>query len=214
MPRFQGLASPEIRPVWTHAEAVLRGYRDTTCELTEVHLTTSVGTYLDAPFHFDPCGDDVSQLRLEQLVLPGLVIDVRSIAVADQPLSPDLLDGLDVQGRAVLLLTGWSDRWGDEAYYHHPFVSRGLAEAFREATPSLVGVDALVIDSPGDPTRPAHTLLLRAGILIVENLTGLSQLVGRPFTFVAVPVKVAGAAAFPVRAFAIAGSSALAERHS
>jgi kynurenine formamidase len=44
---------------------------------------------------------------------------------------------------------------------------------------------------------------LGAGIPIVENLTHLSSLIGEPFTFVAVPVKVAGAAAFPVRAFAI-----------
>jgi kynurenine formamidase len=54
-----------------------------------------------------------------------------------------------------------------------------------------------------DPTRPAHTLLLRAGILIVENLTGLNDLAGEMFTFVAVPAKIAGAAAFPVRAFAL-----------
>jgi kynurenine formamidase len=69
-----------------------------------------------------------------------------------------------------------------------------------------VGIDTLVIDSPQDPTRPAHTLLLRAGVLIVENLTGLSQLVGQTFTFVAVPAKVAGAAVSPVRAFALQGA--------
>jgi kynurenine formamidase len=67
----------------------------------------------------------------------------------------------------------------------------------------LVGIDTLVIDSTQDPTRPVHTLLLGAGIPIVENLTNLSQLIGEPFTIVAAPVKVAGAAAFPVRAFAI-----------
>jgi kynurenine formamidase len=88
-------------------------------------------------------------------------------------------------------------------YYHHPFVPRALAERLRDERPALVGIDTLVIDSAQDPTRPVHTLLLQAGILIVENLTGLSQLVGRPFTFVAAPVKVAGAAAFPVRAFAM-----------
>ncbi len=65
-------------------------------------------------------------------------------------------------------------------------------------------VDSLAIDSASDPTRPAHTVLLQAGILIVESLTGLGALVGRPFTFLAVPVKVAGAAAFT-----IVGSSAI-----
>ena len=63
----------------------------------------------------------------------------------------------------------------------------------------------LLIDDPRDATRPAHTLLLRAGVPIVENLARLDQLIGRAFTFVAAPAKVAAAAAFPVRAFAIAG---------
>jgi kynurenine formamidase len=40
-------------------------------------------------------------------------------------------------------------------------------------------------------------------VLIVENLTGLEALIGREFTFHAAPVKVMGAAAFPVRAYAV-----------
>lgn len=78
-----------------------------------------------------------------------------------------------------------------------------MADRLRAMCPALVGIDTLVIDSTQDPTRPAHTFLLRAGILIVENLTGLEDLLAETFTFVAVPVKVARAAAFPVRAFAI-----------
>jgi arylformamidase len=203
MPRFPSLASPYIGAVWTHADAAARGYyQDTTCEVTEVSFVTSIGTYLDSPYHFDPDGVDISQLDLSQLVLPGLALDLRDRAAPDAPLPTDVLDGLDVEGKALLLCTGWSDHWGDEQYYHHPFVPREMAERLRAIRPALVGIDTLVIDSAQDPTRPAHTLLLRAGILIVENLTGLSRLVGEAFTFVAAPVKVAGAAAFPVRAFA------------
>jgi kynurenine formamidase len=203
MPRFSSLAPPYVGAVWTHAEAADRGYRDTTCEVTEVRFVTSVGTYLDAPYHFDPQGADISQLDLSQLVLPGLVLDLRQQAAPDAPLPAGALEGLDVSGKALLLCTGWSDHWGDERYHHYPFVPRLMAERLRAMRPALVGSDTLVIDSTQDPTRPAHTLLLRAGIIIVENLTGLSELVGGTFTFVAVPVKVAGAAAFPVRAFAM-----------
>lgn len=203
MPRFRGFDAPQIDAVWTHADAGKRGYRDTTCEVTEVHFVTSIGTYLDAPYHFDPQGADISQLALSQLVLPGLVLDLRQQAAPGAPLPADALDGLELADRAVLLCTGWSDHWGEEQYYHSPFVPRALAERLLEKRPALVGIDTLVIDSTQDPTRPAHTLLLQEGVLIVENLTGLSQLIGRPFTFVAAPVKVAGAAAFPVRAFAM-----------
>jgi kynurenine formamidase len=205
MPTFPGLASPQVCAVWTHAEAEARGYRDTSCEVTEARFVTSIGTYLDAPFHFDPDGADISELRLDQVVLPGALVDARPVALSGGPLPPALLDGLDIMGRAVLFLTGWSVYWGSDRYYSHPFVSRSLAEELRRGGAGLVGIDTLVIDDPGDPSRPAHTCLLRAGVLIVENLRGLDQLAGRPFTFVAAAAKVARAAAFPVRAFAITG---------
>ena len=211
MPRFRSFDAPHIDALWTHADAAARGYyQGTTCEVTEVRFVTSIGTYLDAPYHFDPGGADISRLDLARLVLPGLVLDLRRQAAPDAPLPVDALpkgpravDGLEVAGKALLLHTGWSDRWGDESYYHGPFVSRAMAERLCALRPALVGIDTLVIDSAQDPTRPAHTLLLRAGILIVENLTGLDRLAGEPFTFVAAPVKVKGAAAFPVRAFAM-----------
>ena len=211
MPLFPSFDAPYIGPVWMHADAPERGYRDTSCEVTEVRFVTSIGTYLDAPYHFDPQGADISQLNLSQLVLPGLVVDLRGQAAPDTPLPASTLEMLDVigkssegaGGKALVLCTGWSDYWRDEQYYGHPFVPRGMAERLLELRPALVAIDTLVIDSTKDPTRPAHTLLLRAGIPIVENLTNLSQLIGEPFTFVAVPVKVAGAAAFPVRAFAV-----------
>jgi kynurenine formamidase len=206
MPRFSSIDAPYIGPVWTHADAEARGYQDTSCEVTEVRFVTSIGTYLDSPFHFDPSGPDISQLDLAQLVLPGLVLDLRNLAVPETPLPAETLDGLDVKGKALLLCTGWSDNWGKDRYFRFPFVPRETAERLREMRPALVGVDTLMIDSPLDPARPAHTLLLRAGILVVENLTGLASLIGERFTFVAAPVKVAGAAAFPVRAFAMLGS--------
>jgi arylformamidase len=45
--------------------------------------------------------------------------------------------------------------------------------------------------------------LLGNDILIVENLTNLAALPSSGFTFHAVPVKIKGVAAFPVRAYAV-----------
>jgi kynurenine formamidase len=67
----------------------------------------------------------------------------------------------------------------------------------------LVGIDSLNIDDTADGARPVHTSLLRAGIPIVEHLTGLDALPASGFRFFAVPVKVCGMGTFPVRAFAI-----------
>ena len=53
----------------------------------------------------------------------------------------------------------------------------------------------------GQPSYPRA--LLRAGIPIVEHLTGLEPLVGASFRFFAVPPTVKGMGTFPVRAFAM-----------
>ena len=107
-------------------------------------------------------------------------------------------------GKAVLFHTGWSRFWGEPEYLDFPFLTGDTAIALRDRGGRLAGVDFLVIDDTTDPRRPVHTTLLRDGILIVENLTNLGALPPGGFTFHAVPVKFAGAAAFPVRAYAVA----------
>jgi kynurenine formamidase len=59
------------------------------------------------------------------------------------------------------------------------------------------------MDDVADLTRPAHSVLLRAGIPIVEHLTALDQLPPSGFRFFSVVPKFRGVGTFPVRAFAI-----------
>src|SRR3989441_9161419 len=68
---------------------------------------------------------------------------------------------------------------------------------------ALVGIDSLNIDDDADPARPVHTILLAAGIPVVEHLCNLGDLPDDGFRFFAVPVRVRGIGSFPVRAFAI-----------
>jgi arylformamidase len=194
---------PSIHSWMSHAEAAASGrYDGCSCEITEVHFITSVGTYVDSPFHFDPTGPSIDQLRLEQLVLPGVVVDCTPVA-AQQPIVPSALDGLDITGKAVLVRTDWSRYWATPTYYAYPYLVGETAILLRDRGARLVGIDTLVIDDMRDAHRPVHVTLLKAGILIVENLTNLAALPRDGFTFCAVPVKVAGAAAFPVRAYAV-----------
>lgn len=62
--------------------------------------------------------------------------------------------------------------------------------------------DALNIDDTADRQRPAHTLLLAAGIPVVEHLTGLEQLPPTGAWFTAVPLRIEKLGTIPVRAFA------------
>jgi len=66
----------------------------------------------------------------------------------------------------------------------------------------LVGIDSFNIDDTADKRRPVHTVLLGAGIPIIEHMCGLDQLPASAFQFSAVPPKVKGMGTFPVRAYA------------
>ena len=93
------------------------------------------------------------------------------------------LAALDVRGRAVLLHTGDDARFGTPGYAEGAhFLTRAGAAWLAASGAALVGIDAINIDDIEDGSRPAHTLLLAAGIPVVEHLTGLGQLppTGRP----------------------------------
>jgi len=68
---------------------------------------------------------------------------------------------------------------------------------------ALAGIDSVNIDDMGDLARPAHTILLGAGISICEHLTGLEALQGHREFLHAAPVAWKGGATFPVRAYAL-----------
>jgi kynurenine formamidase len=111
--------------------------------------------------------------------------------------------GHDLRGKAVLVHTGWDRHWRTDQYFEgHPFLTKDAAEYLRQAGAALVGIDSLDIDDTADLARPVHSILLAAGIPIVEHLRGLDQLPDSRFHFSAVPVKVKGMGTFPVRAFA------------
>jgi kynurenine formamidase len=203
MPIFSASApQPKIYPWISHAQSATSGtYLGCSCEITEVRFLTSIGTYLDSPYHFHPEKKSIDALEVEQLVQPGVLVDCTDFQKR-QPIGPEVLKDVDIQGKAVLFHTGWNRYWGKSDYREHPFLTQKTAEVLKDRGAKMAGVDFLVIDDTRDPKRPVHVILLKHDILIVENLTNLNRLPGSEFIFHAVPVKIAGAAAFPVRAYA------------
>ncbi|MET8333755.1 cyclase family protein [Streptosporangium canum] len=167
-----------------------------------IELVANTGTYLDTPYHRYPDGPDLSGVPLEAIAdLPGVVVRAEGL----RSVGRDRFAGCDVRGRAVLVQTGWDRHFGTEAYFHgHPYLEAGAAEWLVAQGAALVGIDTLNIDdTPPHGERPAHTLLLGAGIPIVEHMTGLAALPDTGFRFHATPPMVAGMGTFPVRAYAV-----------
>jgi len=206
MVTYPGLPAPRLTAHLSHDDRVDSYAVGTTFHIGRLDMVGNTGTYVDVPFHRFPRGDDLALFPLDRLVdLPGVVIrhDISGgprIGIAD-------LAGTGVRDRAVLIHTGWSNRWGTEAYFgDHPWLSEEAASWLVSEGATLVGIDSLNIDSRSDPRRPVHTTLLGAGIAIVEHLAGLDQLIGREFRLFVAPAKVRGMGSFPVRVFAIANA--------
>jgi arylformamidase len=198
---------PQLTEWQSHETARQSGhYEDCSCAMTEVKFVTSLGTYMDSPYHFNSDGGSIETLTLAQTVLSGVVVDCTDFKEHDA-IEPDVLENIDIRDKAVLFNTGWSRFWNQPKYMNFPYLTHATAEALRDGGAKLAGVDFLVIDDTTNPRRPVHVTLLHSNILIVENLTNLGDLpTDKPFTFHASPVKYKGAAAFPVRAYAVVHS--------
>lgn len=191
-----------VRPFLTHDQSRPRYQGKAEFEITDISFQSSVGTYIDSPYHRHRAMRDISQIALDEVILSGVVIDMRGRNAFEAVSLTDAHASLDLAGKAVLFNFGWDRHWGTDDYYTYPFLSRDAIQSLIAAGVKLVGVDTLNIDDARDPERPAHTWLLAREIFIVENLRGLDQLYGQAFTFFAVPLKVKQAAAMPLRAFA------------
>ncbi len=202
MVTYPGLPGPVIGDHLSRADSAARYTAGTTFQIGRVELVSNTGTYVDAPFHRYEDGGDLADLDLASLAhLPAAVCRVPAGVRA---IGPDRFAGRDVTGRAVLVHTGWDRHWRTPAYQAgHPFLTRAAAEALRDRGAALVGIDSLNIDDTADGARPVHTILLGAGIPVVEHLRGLDAVPDEGFRFYAVPVKLRGVGSFPVRAFGL-----------
>lgn len=197
---YPGLPEPVVRDHLSFEASAGHYAEGTEFSIRGIEMIANTGTYLDTPSHRFRDGFDLAGLPLDSVAnVPGIVIDATGPAI-------DLEPG-KVAGMTVLFRTGWSRHWGTKAYAGggHPHLTRSTAEALAAADAVLVGIDSVNIDDTTDGTRPAHTLLLGAGIPIVEHLTNLHALPATGFRFFAVPPRFEGVGTFPVRAFATVG---------
>jgi arylformamidase len=203
MATYPGLPGPLVCDFLSREKSREIYAEGTEFQIGKIELVGNTGTYVDSPFHRFADGKDLSELPLERLAnLDCVVID--ATVRPGRAVDPDYFRGIDCEGKAVLVRTGWDAHWRTEQYFKdHPFVSAASAAFLKEAGVVFVGIDSLNIDCTDDGTRPAHTTLLGAGIPIGEHLCNLGALPSSGFRFFAVPPKVAKFGTFPVRAFAV-----------
>jgi kynurenine formamidase len=203
---FKGLPAPVICD-YLSREASRKNYEGgAEFQIGRIDMVSNTGTYIDCPFHRYADGKDLNETALERFVnIPAVVVRMDHRVCLE--VGVEDFRNVQVEGKAVLVHTGWSAHWNTGLYFeNHPFVSAAAAEHLRDRGAVLVGIDSHNIDDTRTRnSRPAHSILLREEILIVEHLRGLEQLPDRAFTFTAVPPRFKGVGTFPVRGFAQVG---------
>jgi kynurenine formamidase len=200
---YPGLPGPVISDHLSREASRARYAPGYEFQIGRIDMVSNTGTYLDTPFHRFPGGHDLAGLDPARVAaVPGVVVDATG---GPAEIGPAALAGVEVTGRAVLFRTGWDRHWGTDRYGEpdHPYLAAATAERLVAGRAAVVGIDSVNIDGTRTGERPVHTVLLDAGVPVVEHLCRLDAIGGRPFTFFAVPPAIEGMGTFPVRALAV-----------
>ena len=152
----------------------------------------------------------------------GVLLDIaglkgKSALARDYEITPDDLEAAaSAQGTAVragdvvLLRTGWAAYFDDAAKFistvHGPGPAIGGAQWLSRRGPYAVGSDTVAFEKVPNPSMPVHVhLLVESGIHIIEclNLDALAEARVYEFVFLALPLKIVGATASPIRPVAL-----------
>src|SRR5580693_3605515 len=178
------------------------------------------GTHLDAPAHFPGGKQYLDQIPVAHFFGPAVVLDVRDEVSKDSDYRLrvmrvekwEALHGRIPSGAIVLLRTGWSSRWPDQARYrntdaggvmHFPGYSVEAAKLLIERGAVGLGIDTLSIDYGPSKEFEVHRTDLPAGLYNLENLANLDQLPDSGAFLIAAPIKLEGGSGGPVRVFAL-----------
>ena len=200
---YPGIPVPTINPHLTREESRSHYTQGTEFAIDVITMAGNTGTYLDTPYHRYAGGADLADLDLETLVDLPLEL-FRLTDARERRIPAAIFYDRELQGKAVLLHTGWDRHFGTPAYaVGAPYLDGDAAAYLIKAGVVLVGIDSINIDdAETSRERPVHTQLLAAGVHVVEHLTNLAAVPPSGARFTAVPPKVRDFGTFPVRAFA------------
>ena len=180
------------------AEWVMRMASGASCDVSTMRMSVHCGTHADAPSHYDPRGHDISTADLSIYLGRCRVVEVAGEGVPRlvpaRDLAPEVLAGVE----RVLIKTS---KTHDPARFDAGFTALGpeAARAVVAARMRLVGIDTPSMDHATSKTLDAHKVLLAGRVALLENLD-LSAVDPGDYELIALPLKIVGGDAGPVRA--------------
>jgi arylformamidase len=156
------------------------------------------GTHADAVFHFDPNGETIERAPLDAYIGKAVVVDCKNVAPSINLSDLQRWENALREAPRLLLKTyAWSDpkTFPKEI----PTISREVPHWLQERGVKLLGVDVPSVDPTDSKDLHNHHALAEARIAIVESLD-LSKVEAGIYNFAALPLKILGGDAGPMRA--------------
>ncbi len=150
--------------------------------LSEFSMCSHNSTHIDAPYHFDPDGAKIGDMRLSTFYGKCTVVTIKGILTGED------MEKLLPYCKKRLILHG-----DGEAY-----ISQSAAVVIADSPVVLVGTDGLSLSTAFDERR-VHLEFARKGIAILEGLD-LKGIRDGEYTLCAFPLKLADSEAAPCRA--------------
>lgn len=170
-------------------------------DLSTLHTTVHLGAHTDGPSHYAADAPGIGERPLEPYVgsCEVIAVDVpRGERIRPQHLSSP------ARAPRVLFRTG---SFPDPESWNTDFValSAELVDHLADQGVILVGLDTPSVDLFDDKALEAHTAIYRRDLCILEGVV-LDGVAPGLYTLIALPLRIPGADASPVRAVLIAGT--------
>lgn len=167
--------------------------------LSSIQTTLHAGAHTDAPNHFAKSSAAIHEVTVEKYFGPCQVIRVQPDA--NGLITFDSLKAIALRATRVLFRT---DSYPDETHFTDKFaaLSEEVIHWLGENKVCLVGIDTPSVDPAKSNTLSAHLATLRWEMAILENVR-LSAVEEGLYTLMAVPLRIEGGDASPVRALLV-----------
>ena len=170
--------------------------------VTQISMSCHTGTHVDAPDHFMNNGKTIESLTLDLLLGRAYVLHLPNVNL----ITASVLIDADIppRTRRLLFKTRNSDFWASgNKEFQTDFVALSVdaAEWLVDRNVKVVGIDYLSI-APFKQGKPVHTILLEAGVVVIEGLD-LSKVSQGRYTLTCLPLKLGGAEGAPSRAILV-----------
>ena len=167
--------------------------------LSAIRTTVHLGAHTDAPNHYDPAGVSIDERSLAFYLGPCQVITVR--LPHGERIRPRDVANTKIAAARVLFKTEsflYPDRWNND----FNSLSPELVDHLASQGVVLVGIDTPSIDPAEDEALESHHAVARHDLAILEGIV-LTNVPDGFYTLVALPLRLRGADASPVRAVLI-----------